>query len=55
MDANRPLAPWLMHGAIGLRAPALADLDVRDRWWVGEVPADHAEAERALRNREAIP
>ncbi len=55
MDESRPVAAWLSHGTVGLRAPALADLDVRDRWWIGEVPADHGEAERALRNRESIP
>ncbi len=55
MDESRPVASWLSHGEVGLRAPALADLDVRDRWWIDEMPADRGEAERALRNREGIP
>lgn len=55
MDESRPVAGWLSHGSVGLRAPVLSDLGVRDRWWIGEVPADRAEAERSLRNRERIP
>lgn len=55
MDGPRPVAEWLSRGSVGLRAPALADLDVRDRWWIGEMPTGPADAEQALRSREAIP